>query len=337
MMVPLVAMLAVGAALQAPGPQIHTALDTALVTMGDQLHLTVSVTHGQGEQVRWPDSLDLSPFEVLGRGALPPVRQGNRVTSTLELTLTAFQLGDLDLPSFPVVVEGAGRADTLATDGWKVTVQSVGLAGDTDIRDVKGPLSIPRNWWLLAPWILGGLALLAGGYWLYRKYWLRAAPAPAARPNPQFPPHWIAHQALDDLERSDLLQRAQVKEYYDRASDIVRRYFEDRYGVTALEMATAEVLDGLRAVDMESETLSDVRRFLETCDFVKFAKLIPAPEDCRELVPAARRIVDATKLVPPPISSPPSEESSPSAASVGTAGTVGTVGTAAEGTEEAAE
>ena len=78
-----------------------------------------------------------------------------------------------------VVVEGRGRSDTLATDAWKVTVRSVGVAQDSDIRDVKGPLSIPRNWWLLAPWILGGLALVAGGYWLYRRYRHRNAPPSA--------------------------------------------------------------------------------------------------------------------------------------------------------------
>jgi hypothetical protein len=326
----LVGVLTIALPPQAPAPTIHTTLDTAVVTVGDQFHLTVSVTHGQAEQVHWPDSLKLAPFELLGRATPPPTNEGDRVTSTLELTLTVFQLGDLDLPSIPVVVEGGGRSDTLATDAWKVTVRSVGVAQDSDIRDVKGPLSIPRNWWTLVPWILGGLALVAGGYWLYRRYWRREARAEAVRPSPQFPPHWIAHQALDDLERSDLLSRGQVKEYYDRASDIVRRYFEDRYQVAALEMATTEVLDGLQNVDMEPDTLDEVRRFLDTCDLVKFAKLIPSPETCRELVPAARHIVDATKLVPPPIGSAPTPD-----AAAESVGTTGTAAIAEEGMGEA--
>jgi hypothetical protein len=298
----LVAALAV-AAPQARGPRIQTSLDTAVVTVGDQIHLTVSVTHRPSDQVRWPDSLNLAPFELIDRQVLPSAREGDRATSTLQLTLAAFQLGDLDLPSFPVIVEGAGHTDTLATDAWKVTVKSIGLAQDTDIHDVKGPLTIPRNWWLLAPWVVGAIALAAAGFWLYRRYRRRAAPPPVTRADPRFPPHWIALQALDDLERSDLLHRGLVKEYYDRASDIIRRYFEDRYEVTALEMATVEVMEGLEHVDMNADTLADVRRFLGTCDLVKFAKLVPSPETCRELVPAARHIVDATKIVPPPVDS----------------------------------
>jgi hypothetical protein len=327
----LVAAFAV-AAPQVQAPAIRTTLDTAVVTVGDQLHLTVSVTHGQSERVHWPDSLALAPFEVIDRDTASLATAADRVTSTMRLTLTAFQLGDLDLPSFPVVVEAARGADTLTTDGWKVTVKSIGLAQDTDIRDVKGPLSIPRNWWLLAPWVVGAIALAVAGVWLYRRYRRRATPTPAVRPDPRFPPHWIAHQALDDLERSDLLHRGQVKEYYDQASDIIRRYFEARYHVTALEMATVEVMEGLEQVNMDAETLTDVRRFLETCDLVKFAKMIPAAEDCRELIPAARRIVDATKVVPPPIVS-----SAGNGRTVGTAGTAGSAGSAGSAGGERAE
>ena len=285
-------------ATQQQPPRVTTRLDTAVVTLGERLHLTVAVRHAASGRVRWPDSLDLKPFEILGKRASAPVRNGDRVTDSLVLELAAFELGDLKLPSFGVVVEGEGEPVTLATDGWTVTVKSVGGEAAGDIRDVKAPLSIPRNWLLLAPWILAAAALAGLGYWLYRRYRRRATPPVAAPVERLRPADWIAYEALDALERSGLLNQDKVKEYYDGASDIIRRYFEDRYRVTALEMATSEVLQGLERVDMPADTRGDVQRFLETCDLVKFAKMTPLPEACRELVPAARHIVDATKEAP---------------------------------------
>ena len=47
---------------------------------------------------------------------------------------TAFQLGKLELPSFDVAVEDGERL-LLPTDGWTVTVETVGLDEGGDIRD----------------------------------------------------------------------------------------------------------------------------------------------------------------------------------------------------------
>jgi hypothetical protein len=284
---------------QGEAPRIRTTLDTARVTLGDRLHLRVVVTHAPGQRVRWPDSLALAPFEILARRASPPARNGDAVADTLALTLAAFELGRLTLPSFGVTVEGGAAPDTLLTDGWTVTVESVGGDSTADIRDVKGPLSMPRNWLSLAVWIAGGLVAAALAYRLYRRFGRRgAAPAPAPVLPPR-PPHVIAYEALAALERSPLLEQGLIKEYYDRASDIVRRYFEGRYHVSALEMATGEVLGELALVHADETARREAAAFLETCDLVKFAKLTPPPEASRVLVSAARHIVDLTREAEP--------------------------------------
>ena len=97
-----------------------------------------------------------------------------------------------------------------------------------------------------------------------------------------------------------MLQRGEVKHYHIRVSEIIRGYLHARYGVDALEMATVEVMEGLAGVVMADDARDEIRRFLETCDLVKFAKMTPAPERCREMVPAARRIVDAAVPTPVP-------------------------------------
>ena len=150
----------------------------------------------------------------------------------------------------------------------------------------------------LTPWVMALFAAVAAGYWMYRRYRLREVGEALVSSAPPRPPHEVAYEALEALERSPLLEQGKVKEYYIRVSDILRTYVERRYGVPALEMATVEVLEGLEDAGLHGGTLMDVRQFLELADLVKFAKHTPDPEACREAIPAARRLVDATQPQP---------------------------------------
>jgi len=86
--------------------RIHTDVDTTLVTVGDRITMTVSVEHASSARVVWPDSLRLAPFEVLEARLLPTETAGEVARSTWVLTLAAFELGELEIPSFDVVVVG---------------------------------------------------------------------------------------------------------------------------------------------------------------------------------------------------------------------------------------
>jgi hypothetical protein len=284
-------------AQQSP-PTIRTELDTLEITVGDPLSLTVTVEHDAGSSVVWPDSVDLGPFELLDAVQMEPVGDGDRVASAARFRLTAFELGELEIPSFDVTVLGADSASTavLSTEALKVTVASVGLDESGDIKDVKGPLEMSRNWLLLLPWILAVGAAAAIGYWLYRKFRRSrqsvAELTPAAPPRP---PHEIAYESLDHLESSGLLEKGEIKQYHIEVSEIIRRYLEGRYCVDALEMATYEVVQGLERAGVPFDTRVEFDRFLGDCDLVKFAKLKPEIAACREMVPRARKLVDETR------------------------------------------
>lgn len=295
----LAAMAPHGVAAQTDRPTIRTSLDTAIINVGDRIHLIVDVTHAAGDSVVWPDSLTLAPFEVLDARVAEPQTNDNRVTSSLTLTVTAFELGDVELPSFDVVVAGQS-GDTLATDSWTVTVESVGLDEDGGIRDVKGPISIARNWLLLWPWVLGALVLIGVAYWLYRRYQRSGKPVVRVPPRPARPPHEIALEALAALENSGLLDRGEYKQFYIGASDIIRVYIEGRFALDAMEMVTDEVVAGLAMRDLDGNVIAMMRDLLESCDLVKFAKHTPSPEASRAILESARQIVEVTRPNPAP-------------------------------------
>jgi hypothetical protein len=282
-------------------PLVTTAIDTTTMTVGDRVCLTVTVEHQTGATVTWPDSIDFGTFELIDAEYLEPRGEDDVLRTVARFTLTAFELGDIELPSFPVVVTGPDSTSTvsLVTDPWTVTVASVGPNETGDIRDIKGPLAIPRNWLLLLPWVLVVGALGGGAYWLQRRIKRRPQQVAEATPTPAGAPHEVAYEMLDRLAESGLLEQGEIKAYYIAVSEIVRRYIAGRYGVDALEMATYEVLQGLEAVGVSSSNLSQFDRFLDDCDLVKFAKYRPEIGTCREIVARARNIVTATRLVEP--------------------------------------
>ena len=285
---------------QANEPVVETAVSAATAAVGDPITVVVTVRHAADAEVRWPDPVDTAPFELLD----PPVAQSaaadGGVESRLELRVAAFELGELSFPSLDVeLVDTGGEATTLATEAVPVAVESVGRDEGGDIRDIKGPLAIPFAVVTLLPWIAALLALAAAGAWLYRRYRRRARPEAFVPALPPRPAHEVAREALDALEAAGLLERGEIKTYHIRLSDIVRVYIEGRFGVDAMEMTTGEVLDGLLRTDADRGAVADVRRVLDRCDLVKFAKLRPAIPECRELSPLARRVVDVTAPVEP--------------------------------------
>lgn len=281
-------------------------VDTTMIHLGDPVAVRLAVDHPADWVVHWADSLDIAPFEVLDYAVTAPraaprggtggsAGAGGGARSVAALTVTSFELGELEIPAIEVAVAAPdGTVHTVSTDPFRIGVESVGLDESGDIRAIKAPLSIARSWWALLPWLLLATALGAGALYLHRRMQARPAVEIAKPQPPPRPHHLVALEALDELERSSLLERGQVKRWHVRVSEIVRAYVEGQLEVPALEMTTGEVVAGLRAAALGGRITDAFQRFLARCDLVKFAKLRPGTEASRELLGAARSLVEMT-------------------------------------------
>ena len=61
------------------------------------------------------------------------------------------------------------------------------------------------------------------------------------------------------------------KEYYTKLTDTLRRYIEERYGFSALEMTSSEIIERLVSTG-DNSSLDELRQLFMTADLVKFAK-----------------------------------------------------------------
>jgi len=264
-------------------------------SVGDPLELTLVVTHPAGYQVIAPE-LEEQWGDFVIRSQSPPTTADNgdgTETTIIVLDARLFAPGEFSTPALPVTVtDGAGQLVEVTAAPVPVTITSVLVEGDTELRDIKPQAELPfAN---LLPWLAGGLllALFAGGaYLFYRRRQARLALAAVDNRLP----HEIALDELDRIARLGLPERKLFKEHYSMVSDTVRTYLERIYAVPVMERTTGEIAYELQTTTLDRGTQRRVITFLQESDLVKFADIVPSEADAYELIAQGRMIVEATK------------------------------------------
>ncbi|MBU9889345.1 MAG: hypothetical protein KTQ49_05705 [Candidatus Omnitrophica bacterium] len=284
--------------------RVTAEVDKAFLTVGDRLTYTVLVEHGPDIQVLSSipapasDILEIKKIEDIKKQDKKKIVEGRR------FILTTYRLGEFILD--PVVIEYRKTGEPVKkvqTNKLYLTVQSVtGGKPQEDIRDVK-PV-VPLTFRLGAGfWILVGVALLALAYGGYRRF-LRGKKISLPAP-PPLSPDEEALMRLNELFESDLIRRGLYKPYYLRLSEILRVYFEKRFGVLAVELTTAEILKALRPLRIEPGLFQKVQYVLEASDLAKFAKWAPTPSEVVQINKKSEEIVrESVPPAPPPGEAP---------------------------------
>jgi hypothetical protein len=281
--------------------------------------LSVTVEHGKGESVL-PRGLELQtagdasrvlkdagfviPHQDGGAGARllkQDSKNPDRAVTVLELPLVPLPKEPgrhtLTLPPLPVVVARAsGEWATLCTKPHAIITEDP-IAETPDPRPKENPPARPqREEWtaLTNGLLLAGGGLVAGlllGYLGYR-WWKRPKPVPP--PPPPRPPWEIALEKLDEVRHAGLLETGRFSDYFDRVNDAVRSYLGARYDFDGLESTTDEIMAHMARVPHFGLALPEIKLFLQECDLVKFANLIPTLDDCQKSLSAGERIVRVT-------------------------------------------
>ncbi len=312
----LLVVLAAATAFCQGQVSIESKVDRARIYIGDVIKYTVILTHDADVKLERPSpGKNLGQFEIREYSVQEPKKIGNQIVTQTDYFISTFDVGDYEIPSLQYFYRLAQDTTLrqLRTEVIKIQVVSLNPNEKGDIRDIKPPMTPPRDIARMIVMICSALILLALcglGFW----YWQRRKRGESILPvreKPKRPAHELALEALAELAQSDLLTTGQVKTYYSRVSEILRQYVEGRYFIDALEMTTMQLMTRMQADLIPQEHISALQGILQLSDLVKFAKFIPAEEMQRQAVPQAIAFVDRTKLVlVEPTAVPPSEETS---------------------------
>ena len=287
-------------------PKISARTDSAQYKIGEWvlLHVEAQLPAGVDSLVPVPRD-SVGPFEVLVIEPTQPADGRQRWT----FRLTMFDTGNVFIP--PVAFAYRSKTDTAFRIAYSnpLPLSIVGIPIDVkgDIKDIKPPLDAPWKFEDFLPYLIVLAVLLLAGlaYYYYRKK-KKEREAAFMPSKPTIPPGQAALAALRILEDKHLWQHGKVKEYYSEVTGIVRRFFEDQFGLLALESTSDEILDQLRRVPEAAPLQAQCRSFLTTADLVKFAKYQPAPEEHDRELRSAYEIV--RELIPKPLPEPETQE-----------------------------
>jgi hypothetical protein len=209
--------------------------------------------------------------------------------------VTGYDSGAYHIDSIKVPFTIAGVNDTAVAEPLTIHVSTLPVDTAKPIMPIKAPLKVSYEFREFIWWVIAGILLVLGIAALI--YYLRRRPKPTvvARPRPKDPPHIWARKELANLDSEKLWQQGEVKKYYSRLSDIMRYYIEYRYDYYAMEATTAEIETEIYTHGVKMDAGNKLMEILRTADFVKFAKMNPAPDQNTRCMQYAYDLVEMTK------------------------------------------
>lgn len=208
------------------------------------------------------------------------------------IVIAPFEEGTYVLPDIPVLRKKGASADTLIFKGLELEVKTIPIDTATfRAHDLKGQIRYPLTFAEVAPWVFGVLAfaaLLALGIWYARRQAMRRRGGSAHRD----PAYIVALRELEKFRGDKYWAPEKQKAFYSGITDALKAYMEDRFGVDAPEMTTAELFAALKGEkDITPEMYQSLKDLFETADFVKFAKHAAGEAENAAAVPLAVRFV----------------------------------------------
>ena len=230
--------------------------------------------------------------------------ESGRIDRVVNYELEPFVSGKYELPAMEFQFRRTGAADpneaertyTVETEPIELTVISLAESDPNwkpEIAGIEGIMNMPRQYGGLWMW-LGGFA--AAGL-LVLAAWLMLGGRGSKGPGVlRIPAHELAYQKLRELVAEDFVGQGRIKEFYERISNILRHYIEDRFELRAPERTTEEFLYELR----DSKALEDgdkerLGRFMTHCDLVKFAKFQPEASDIQKTFDLVKDFIEKTR------------------------------------------
>jgi hypothetical protein len=298
-------MLSSSTSVNAQEVNARSFADSTSFLIGDPITVHVEIQHPKGITFQALVGDTVGRFAVLQRSEL--ASKGETSTST-SFVVANYDSGSAILPPllFLYSLKGDTATRTVATNPLIFNVRTGAVDTSQAIKDVKPPMTIPYTLLEILSFIGIILALAAAGYFGYR-YWKKKQITKWSDGEyvpPSRPAHVLAFVVLGNLKEKRLWQQGLIKPYYVEISEIVRRYFENRYHVMALEETTDEIMKSLNGRLPDNGMWQNVDGFLRRADLVKFAKFQPTIPEHEEMMKVAFDVVERTKLVEIPVPAP---------------------------------
>lgn len=276
----------------------------AELRLGEPLTLELTMTGEVGTEVFPPLLPALGGFEIIAPDKGLEKVDNNQKTITRRWQVMPVRVGVEKIPAIEVPFRTLAGAETSASTaplrvyvrGHLENENDPALGAAPQLADV-----ITTNWLLVWVLSIAGTLAFAGlvGFVVVLAMRQRFE---ALKPKP--PPRPANEVALERLARLEATPDHELDggRRVAETIDTLREYLGRRYDIDALEMTTNELSKALRHdIDLRGASPDHITAMLESADLVKFARLIPPPEEARAPAAVVRALVEQTWVEVKPV------------------------------------
>lgn len=269
---------------------VESMIDSVKMVVGEQTGLHVSAIIKPGQQVRFanyqPQQMLTPGVEIVDMPRIDTVdAYDGFIKVTQHLNITAFEDSLYYIPPMKINIDGKIKeTKSLALKVLTIDVDTLHPNQYFGPKDVQDNPFKWKEWEKLL--LFSFLAMVF--YVLCALAYLRLKSNKPiqlkVRIRKIIPPHQRALNAIEEIKTAGV--PADEKAYYTQLTDTLRKYMEERFGFSAMEMTTAEIIARLKE-EGDQEKLQELTMLFETADLVKFAKYtVGINENDRNLVSA---------------------------------------------------
>jgi len=279
--------------------EVKVETNTKNIKIGEQIQYKVSVETPADTPVSFPEGQTFAPLEMVKTRVADTLRDGGKYRLVKEYYLTQFDEGKYTIPSQKIRINNKDYfTDSLLVEVHTVAIDTLKqpLYDIKPIQEVKKPFT--SYGWILT--IIATVLLLLIVAFVYFVF-IRKKKFPFLQTQKKLPPFDRAIQDLKELQNSKYLIQSQHKEYYTRLTDIVKAYLEEEVHILAKESTTDELLTKINLLqekgklNLNQETITNLKRVLQTADLVKFAKNKPSDDNAEYDRETIENVVIKTK------------------------------------------
>lgn len=265
--------------IKAQSVQVEAKIDSSQIVVGKQAHISLSVTMDAKQRVVFPAFVDtlIRGVEIVGvsKPDTQYINNKQRLQLTQVYTITSFDSALYYLPPLQVMVDNKPfLSKGLSLKVYSIPVDTAHVDKFFPQKGTMKPPFIISDWYGLIACSFFAILFVVALIYLSIRYHDNKPIIRKVKVAPKLSPYDEAMQNIGRIKEEKKWQQGRSKEYYTELTDALRNYIQNRFGFSAMEMTSTEIIDKLLEMH-DKQAIDDLKGLFVTADLVKFAKHDP--------------------------------------------------------------
>ncbi len=283
-------------------PKVKTTVDKMDIIIGQQIHYRVETSMPDNTyRLGWisvPDSF--GNFVPVTREKIDSTYSNGNWNYSQQIIITSFDSGRQVIPQLPLSVStlDGDSSFTVFTDSIPINVTYSPADSTLPFHDIKNIIEVKKifQWWIWA--LIGAVAILLIVLIIYFIKKSKKKKDTGIFES-KVSPYDEAMELLDELQKENLIEKNEIKEYHIRLSEIFKRYLSRKTNAYQMHLTTDELLVELNEMDLSREKISAFANCLKMGNAIKFAKYTPPVFENEKCFSETKEMIKAIQNIAP--------------------------------------